>query len=84
MNAVAVLRQSIQWGNGILEMVMADVTDDQADCLATKWDDAFVAGGGYKKAFDAGENGLSSMMMAVFGAMGECGVDLNFGDGSTP
>ena len=30
MNAVAVIRQSIQWGNEILEMVMADVTDAQA------------------------------------------------------
>lgn len=61
-----------------------DVTGEQAECLATKWDDAFVAGGGYKKAFGAGENGLSSMMLAVFGAMGECGIDMNFGDGSTP
>jgi hypothetical protein len=30
MNAVDALRQNIQWGHEILEMVMADVTDDQA------------------------------------------------------
>jgi hypothetical protein len=30
MNAIATIRESIQWGHYLLEMVMADVTDEQA------------------------------------------------------
>ncbi len=30
MNAISTLRESIQWGHALLEMVMADVTSDQA------------------------------------------------------
>ena len=30
MNAIETLRESIQWGHQLLEMVMADVTDDEA------------------------------------------------------
>ena len=30
MNAIDTLRESIQWGHQLLEMVMADVTDEQA------------------------------------------------------
>ncbi len=30
MNAIGTIRESIQWGHQLLEMVMADVTDEQA------------------------------------------------------
>lgn len=52
------------------------ITDEQATCIATAFDKAFVDAGGYEKVFGQGEQAMGSMVMSIFGSLMACGVDL--------
>lgn len=53
-----------------------DLDVEQAACVGEALDDVFLDAGGYGEVFKAGEDAMGTAMFSIFGALGECGLDL--------
>lgn len=53
-----------------------DLDEEQASCIAEKIDDAFMEAGGYSQLLAGGEGEMGDVVFSMFGAFGECGVEL--------
>lgn len=51
-------------------------TPEQATCAAEALDDGMIAAGGYEKVFTSDGTDMMTVVFGLFGALGECGIDL--------